>query len=69
MEWVRISRGSWDDLLAVLRLSEETHTAEGQRWCSVSRPQYLVYGQEEAVGVRLLGTAIVLVPERGGKEK
>jgi hypothetical protein len=66
MERIVVSRGAWADFLALMRLSNETHRAENRRWFGVTPPQYLMtYHNDEPVAARLMGTAIVLVPEGG----
>jgi hypothetical protein len=67
MEHVTVSRGSWNDLLALLHLSTETQRAGNIRWYGVHAPQYMVaYSNEEAVAVRVMGTMLVLVPTGEG---
>ncbi len=64
MERITVSQGAWADFLALMRLSKETHRTDNRRWFGVTPPQYLmIYHNDEPVAVRLLGTAIVLVPE------
>ena len=67
MERVTVSRGAWADLVALLRLSKETHRSHGARWFGTTPPQYMMlYYNDDPVAARLMGTAIVLVPAEEG---
>ena len=64
---VAVSPGTWHDLTTLLGLLTETHREGNLRWYGTVHPQYMaafVHGKPAAV--RLLGTALVLVPGEEG---
>ena len=66
MEAVKVSDGTWRDLMTFVSLSVETHRAEGIRWFGTQPPQYQVfYSRGEPVGLRIMGTMLMIEREEG----
>ena len=64
VEAVKVSDGTWRDLMTFVSLSVETHRAEGTRWFGAQPPQYQVfYSRGEPVALRIMGTMLMI--ERG----